>query len=87
MATIAPVPVETVHGGMIKRVVPQADRVVCQLSRGAPVIVSSILGCYLRAGDEIVAPLGGDETEIYVRKTASSRPLRDLHQAPIGYVT
>jgi hypothetical protein len=87
MATIAPVPVETVHGGIIKRVVPQADRVVCQLSRGAPVIVSSALGCYLWAGDEIVVPLGGDETEIYVRKTASARPLRDLYQAPIGYVT
>jgi hypothetical protein len=82
--------VETVYGGVIVRVTLQGDRAVCQLSQGAPLIVSSVLGRYLGAGDEIAAPLGGKEpagTEIYVRKAAGSRRLRDLYQAPVGYVT
>ncbi len=89
MATITPLPVETVYGGTVVRVMSEGDRTVCQLSRGAPLIVSSLLGRYLEAGDEIAAPLGGAEpagTELYVRKAAGSRPLRDLYQGPIGYV-
>ena len=90
MSAVTSVPVETVYGGLIVRVTPQGDRAVCQLSRGAPLIVSNVLGRYLGAGDEIAAPLGGAEpagTEIYVRKAAGSRRLHDLYQAPIGYVT
>ncbi len=90
MATATQAPTETVYGGMIVRVTPQGDGAVCQLSRGAPLIVSGVLARYLGAGDEIAAPLGGAEpvgTELYVRKTAGSRSLRDLYQAPVGYVT
>jgi hypothetical protein len=90
VATATQAPTETVYGGMIVRVTPQGDGAVCQLSRGAPLIVSGVLGRYLGAGDEIAAPLGGAEpvgTELYVRKTAGSRSLRDLYQAPVGYVT
>jgi hypothetical protein len=90
VATITPLPVETVYGGTVMRVTQDRDRAVCELSRGAPLRVSSVLGRYLGAGDEIAAPLGGAEpagTEIYVRKAAGSRRLRDLYQTPIGYVT
>lgn len=90
MSAVTSTSVETVFGGVIVQVTPQGDRAVCQLSQGAPLIVSSVLGRYLGAGDEIAAPLGGAEpggTELYVRKAASSRRLRDLYQAPIGYVT
>jgi len=90
VSAVTSAPVETVYGGLIVRVTPQGDRAVCQLSRGAPLIVSSVLGRYLGTGDEIAAPLGGEEpagTEIYVRKAAGSRRLHDLYQAPIGYVT
>lgn len=90
MSAVTSTSVETVFGGVIVQVTPQGDRAVCQLSQGAPLIVSSVLGRYLGAGDEIAAPLGGEEpagTEIYVRKAAGSRRLRDLYQAPIGYVT
>ncbi|MGH9398438.1 MAG: hypothetical protein ACRD18_16515 [Terriglobia bacterium] len=90
MATLTPAPVETVYGGTVVRVTPQGDRAVCQLSGGAPLLVSSVLGRYLGAGDEILAPLGSSEsagTEIYVRKIPGSRPLHDLYQAPVGYVT
>ncbi len=90
MATITPLPLETVYGGTVVRVTLEGDRAVCQLSRGAPLIVSSVLGRYLGVGDEIATPLGGEETagtEIHVRKAASSRRLRELYQAPAGYVT
>jgi len=90
VSAVTSAPVETVYGGLIVRVTLQGDRTVCQLSQGAPVIVSSVLGRYLGTGDEIAVPLGGKEpagTEIYVRKAAGSRRLCDLYQAPIGYVT
>jgi hypothetical protein len=90
VSAVTSVPNETVYGGLIVRITSQGDRAVCQLSQGAPLIVSGVLGRYLGAGDEIAAPLGGAEpvgTELYVRKTAGSRSLRDLYQAPVGYVT
>lgn len=90
MATVTPLPVETVYGGTVVHVTRQGDGAVCELTRGAPVLVSSVLGSYIGAGDELTAPLGGTgpaRTELYVRKAANSRPLRDLYQAPIGYVT
>jgi hypothetical protein len=90
MATVPSLPVESLYGGTVVRVTSQGQRAVCQLSRGAPFLVSSVLGHYLGAGDEIVAPLGGAQeagTEVYVRKAESAKPLRDVYQAPIGYVT
>jgi hypothetical protein len=90
MATFPSSPVESLYGGMVVRVTSQGDRTVWQLSRGAPILVSSVLGHYLGTGDEIVAPLGGAQeagTEVYVRKGESAKPLRDVYQAPIGYVT
>jgi hypothetical protein len=90
MATMTPLSIETVYGGTVVLATPQGDRVVCQLSQGGPLIVSTVLGRYLAAGDEIAAPFGGTEstgTEVYVRKEASARPLRDLYQCTIGYVT
>lgn len=90
MGTVPSSPVESLYGGMVVRVTSQGDRTVCQLGRGAPILVSSVLGHYLGAGDEIVAPLGGAQeagTEVYVRKAESAKPLRDVYQAPIGYVT
>jgi hypothetical protein len=90
MATVPSSPVEALYGGMVVRVTSQGDRTVCQLGLGAPILVSSVLGHYLGVGDEIVAPLGGAQeagTEVYVRKAESARRLRDVYQAPIGYVT
>jgi curved DNA-binding protein CbpA len=90
MATVPSSPVESLYGGMVVRVTSQGHRTVCQLGRGAPILVSSVLGHYLGAGDEIAAPLSGGQeagTEVYVRKGESARPLRDVYQAPIGYVT
>jgi len=90
MATIPPLAAETVYGGTVVRLMPHADSTVCQLNQGAPVIVSSSVGRYLSAGDEITVPLGGAEaagTELYVRKAAGSRTLREFYQVGVGYVT
>jgi hypothetical protein len=61
----------------------------CALSKGAPVVVPDFLAAYLSSGDEIQVPLGSDQvgTEIYVRKNAAFRLIRELYEAPIGYVT
>lgn len=86
---MTPLPVETVYGGTVVRVTQQGNRALCQLTQGAPVIVSSVLGHYLAAGDEFTAPLGGTgsaSTEVYVRKPSAARPCRDFYQCSIGYV-
>jgi hypothetical protein len=43
----------------------------------------------LGSGDEIQVPLASNQvgTEIHVRKNAASRFIRELYEAPIGYVT
>jgi hypothetical protein len=51
--------------------------------------VPAFLAAYLSSGDEIQVPLGSNQvgTEIHVRKNAASRLIRELYEAPIGYVT
>src|SRR5215472_16975201 len=82
--------IEAVHQGSIISVRPvNSGTAECALSKGAPVLVPAFLGAYLGSGDEIQVPLGSDQvgTEIHVRKNAASRLIRELYQAPIGYVT
>lgn len=55
MATLTPSPVETIYGGTVVRVTPQGDRSVCQLSRGAPLLVSRVVGRYLGTGDDMAS--------------------------------
>src|SRR6516162_9801514 len=88
--TVQPASTVAVHHGSITTVRPvNIDTAECALSKGAPVLVPAFLGAYLGSGDEIQVPLGSDQvgTEIHVRKNAASRRIRELYQAPIGYVT
>ncbi len=83
-------PIETIHLGCITRVQPASNGAAeCILKQGAPVVVPAFLAAYLESGDEIEIPLMPDRAgiEIHVRKNASSRRLRELYQAQIGYVT
>jgi len=85
-----PASVEAVHHGSIISVRPaNSGTAECVLSKGAPVLVPAFLAGYLGSGDEIQVPLGPDQagTEIHVRKNGASRRMRELYQAPIGYVT
>jgi hypothetical protein len=85
-----PVSIETIHRGCISQIRPVGRGAAeCVLSHGAPVLVPGFLAAYLGFGDEIEIPIGPDQTgvEIHIRKKASSRRLRELYQAQIGYVT
>src|SRR6516165_6453159 len=90
-AAVDPAPVtQTIHRGLIADIQQRADVVAeCTLYKGAPIRVSAFLARYLALGDEIEVPLTSDQagTEIHVRKNAASRLIRELYQAPIGYVT
>jgi len=81
--------IEAIHRGRIIGVRQKGGAAECVLSQGAPVLVPAFLAAYLGSGDDIEVPLGSNQagTEIYVRKNAAGRRLRDLYQAPIGYVT
>jgi len=85
-----PASIEAVHHGSITSVRPtNTGTAECALSKGAPVLVPALLAAYLGSGDEIQVPLGSNQvgTEIHVRKNAASRLIRELYEAPIGYVT
>src|SRR5215831_19624942 len=85
-----PASIEAVHHGSIISVRPaNSGTAECVLSKGAPVLVPAFLAGYLGSGDEIQVPFGPDRagTEIHVRKNGASRRMRELYQAPIGYVT
>jgi hypothetical protein len=85
-----PAPIEAVHHGSIVSVrTTNGGTAECVLSKGAPVLVPAFLAAYLGSGDEIHVPLGTNQvgTEIHVRKNAAPRHIRELYQAPIGYVT
>ena len=81
--------IEAIHRGRIIGVRQKESAAECVLSQGAPVLVPAFLAAYLGSGDEIELPLGSNQagTEIHVRKNGAGRRLRELYQAPIGYVT
>jgi hypothetical protein len=88
--TAQPASIVAVHHGSIISVRPaNSGTAECALSKGAPVLVPAFLAAYLSSGDEIQVPLGSNQvgTEIHVRKNAASRLIRELYEAPIGYVT
>jgi curved DNA-binding protein CbpA len=67
----------------------EGEKVVCHLKDGSSVFVSNFLGALIRRGDEMsflmASESAGAGTEIYIRKTSSSRLGHDLYQAPISY--
>jgi hypothetical protein len=87
---VQPVPVEAIHRGRITAVRQKGEGVAeCLLDECAPVVLPAFLAAYLGSGDEIEIPIAPNQAgvEIHVRKNPSSRRLRELYQAPIGYVT
>lgn len=89
-ARVQPAPVEIIHHGCITNIRQAKDGAAkCILSQGAPVIVPAFLAAYLGSGDEIEIPLGPNQAgvEIHVQKKAASKRIRELYQAPVGYVT
>jgi hypothetical protein len=66
----------------------EGEKTVSHFKDGSSVFVSNLLGALIRPGDEISFPMANDSagagTEIYIRKTSSSGPSRDLYKAPIS---
>lgn len=90
LASSEGIPIETIHRGSITQIRrAAAGAAECVLNRGAPVLIPAALATYLGSGDEIAIPLAANPAgvEIHVRKNSASRRLRELYQAPIGYVT
>jgi hypothetical protein len=90
LASTHTVAIETIHRGCIAQVRPTKDGAAeCVLSQGAPILLPAFLAAYLDCRDEIEIPIAPNQAgvEIHVRKNPSSRRMRELYQAQIGYVT
>lgn len=63
----------------------------CHLVNGSTIKLSQLIAAHISPGDEISIPLApfavGSASEIYVSKKSSIRPIRNVYQAQIGYVT
>jgi hypothetical protein len=74
---------------VVSEIKREGEKTVCRFNEGSSVLLANFLGALIRPGDEISFPLANDSagagTEIYIRKTSSSRRGRDLYQAPISY--
>jgi hypothetical protein len=75
--------------GLVAKTEPQGDRTLCHFNDGASILLSHFLCTLIRPGDEIAFPLAidsvGARTELYIRKSASSRRSHDVYQVPISY--
>ncbi|HEX5481722.1 MAG TPA: hypothetical protein VFZ08_03755 [Terriglobia bacterium] len=90
LASSKTVSTETIHRGCITGIRPTKDGAAeCVLSQGAAVLLSAFLATHLASGDQVEAPIAPNQAgvEIHVLKNPSSRRMRELYQAPIGYAT
>jgi curved DNA-binding protein CbpA len=80
---------EAVRRGVVSDTEAEGNNVAYRFTDGGSILVSNFLATHIGPGDEIDFPLAIDSacagTELYVRKTSSSRRSRDLYQAPISY--
>lgn len=79
-----------VHRGAITTVRPARNGTAqCILRQGAPILLPSFVAAYLSPGDQIEIPISPNQAgvEIHVTKNPSSRGIREVYQAQIGYVT
>jgi hypothetical protein len=69
----------------------EGERTACHFNGGGSIVLSKFLGTLIQSGDEIQFPLPTDSakagSEIYIRKSQSSRQGGDLYQTPISYAT
>jgi hypothetical protein len=70
---------------------PRGSKTECVFGDGTSILVANFLACFIRAGDELVFPLGHEAsdaaTQIYIRKTHPEEGTWDVFQAEIGYAT
>lgn len=70
---------------------PTGAKTECLFADGTSILVSNFLASFIRAGDELLFPLGHEAaaagTQIYIRKTHPEDRRWDIFQAEIGYAT
>ena len=70
---------------------PTGAKTECLFAGGASILISNFLASFIRAGDELLFPLGHEAaaagTQIYIRKTHPEERRWDVFQAEIGYAT
>src|SRR6266403_222947 len=80
-----------VRPGSVVKTNPKGAKTECLLADGTCILVSSFLASFIRAGDELLFPLGHEAaaagTQIYIRKTHLEERRWDVFQAEIGYAT
>src|SRR6516165_6512313 len=80
---------EAVRRGVVSDAEAEGNNVAYRFADGGRILVSRFLAVQIGPGDEIAFPLTidsvGARTELYIRKSASSRQRRDVYQAPISY--
>lgn len=68
---------------------PTGAKTECLFADGTSILVSNFLASFIRAGDELLFPLGYEAaaagTQIYIRKTQPEERRWDVFQAEIGY--
>src|SRR5579859_5418821 len=68
---------------------PKGAKTECLFADGTSILVSNFLASFIRAGDELLFPLGHEAaaagTQIYIRKTQPEERRWDVFQAEIGY--
>ena len=70
---------------------PTGAKTQCLFADGNAILVSNFVASFIRAGDELLFPLGHEATvagtQIYIRKTRPEERTWDVFQAEIGYAT
>jgi len=70
---------------------PTGAKTECLFGDGTSILVSNFLASFIRAGDELLFPLGHEAaaagTQIYIRKTHPEERRWDVFQAEISYAT
>jgi curved DNA-binding protein CbpA len=70
---------------------PTGAKTECLFADGSPILVSNFVASFIRAGDELLFPLGHEAaaagTQIYIRKTHPEERRWDVFQPEIGYAT
>jgi len=80
-----------VRQGKVVKTNPTGAKTECLFADGTSILVSNFLASFIRAGDELLFPLGHEAaaagTQIYIRKTHPEARRWDVLQAEIGYAT
>jgi hypothetical protein len=70
---------------------PKGAKTECLFADGSSLLVSNFVASFIRAGDELLFPLGHEAadtgTQIYIRKTHPEERRWDVFLAEIGYAT